>query len=65
MTEPVGLNPFQYQYLYRLEGTSAVNPLTKDLNQQQPASISGDGTINNKSRSGEALQGQKYKDCET
>jgi hypothetical protein len=65
MTDPIGFNPFQYQYLYQPEGTAAVNPLTKDINQQQPASISDGGTIRNKSKSGEALQGEKYKDCKT
>lgn len=65
MTDPIGLNPFQYQYVYQPGGTAAVNPLTKDINQQQPASISDDGAINGKSKSGEALQGAKYKDCKT
>ncbi len=65
MTDPIGFNPFQYQYLYQPEGTPAVNPLTKDMNQQQPASISNGGTIENKSKSGGALQAGKTKDCKT
>ncbi len=65
MTDPIGFNPFRYQYLYQPEGTAAVNPLTKEMNQQQPASISDDRAINSKSKSGVALPGEKYKDCKT
>jgi len=65
MTDPIGFDPSRYQYLYQPEGTPAVNPLTRDINQQQPASISDDRAINNKSKSGETLQGPKYKDCKT
>ena len=65
MTDPIGFNPFRYQYLYQPEGTPAVNPLTKEINQQQPASISDDRAINSKSKSGVALPGEKYKDCKT
>ena len=65
MTNSIGLNPFQTQYVFQPEGTPAVNPLTKDINQQQPASISDGGTIKNKSKSGVTLPGEKYKDCKT
>ena len=65
MTDPIGFNSFRYQYVYQPEGTPAVNPLTKEINQQQPASISDDRAINTKSKSGVALPGEKYKDCKT
>ena len=65
MTDLIGFNPFRYQYVYQPEGTAAVNPLTREINQQQPASISDDRAINSKSKSGVALPGEKYKDCKT
>ncbi len=66
MTDPTVFSPFRYQYLYQPEGTAAVNPLTRDINQQQPASVSDDGgTIKNKPNSDVALKGGRYKDCKT
>jgi hypothetical protein len=65
MTDPIGSNPFRYQYSYQPQGTAVVNPLTEDINQQQPASISHDEAINSKSKSGVALQGEKFRDCKT
>jgi hypothetical protein len=65
MTDPIGSNPFRYQYAYQPQGTAAVNPLTKDINQQQPASISDDRAINSKSKSGVTLPDEKYRDCKT
>ncbi len=65
MTDPIVYNPFRYQYLYQPEGTGAFNPLTKDINQQQAASVAEDGDIKNKPKSEVALRGGKYKDCKT
>ena len=65
MTDPIGFNPSQYQYLYQPGGTPVVNPLTKDINQPQPGSISGAESINNKPKSGDVLQGKPTKDCKT
>ena len=65
MTEPIGSNPFRYQYSYQPQGTPAVNPLTRDINQQQPATVSHSADINSKSKSGVALPDEKYKDCKT
>jgi hypothetical protein len=65
MTEPIGSNPLRYQYSYQPQGTSAVNPLTRDINQQQPASVSQDSAINSKPKSGVDLPDEKYRDCKT
>jgi hypothetical protein len=65
MIDPIGLNPVQHQYLYYPEGTPAANSLPKDINLQQPNSISDQMSINNKPKFGDALLGKTTKDCKT
>ena len=63
MSEDIRLYPMSY--LYRPEGTSAVNPLTRDFNRQEAASVSKDLNVGDKSRPGDILESNKYKDCKT
>ena len=65
MTDPIELNPSLSQYLYQPERTPAVNSPMKDRDQQQAGSISDGIAVNNKSKSGNALQGIIPKDCKT
>jgi hypothetical protein len=65
MIDPIGFNPGQYQYLYHPEGTPAVNSPPKDIKLQQPGSISGQMSVDNKPKFGDALLGKTTKDCKT
>ena len=65
MSDPIGLNPTQYQYLYRPEASPAVNSQVQDPAQQSSGSISVDMTVDSKSKAGNTLRGRLPKDCKT
>ena len=65
MTDPIGLNIFRDPLAYQSGATAAPNPLTKEINRQQPASIDESGGISSKSKSAVRLPGEKYRDCKT
>ncbi len=65
MLDSIGMNPFQYPYVYQPGGNPAVDSLPEDMNLQASGAISDEMPVNNKPKFGDALLGKTTKDCKT